>query len=423
MVAPFPFFAPRGSPFHVYYRAMALGRAGYEIDLVTYSLGENVNLPGVRHVRSWPVPFIRRIKIGPSLAKLPLDMLLFLRALSLLLTRHYDAVNTHEEAGFFGAVASRLFGMPHIHDMHSDLVEQVQNAKFTRNRILLGMLARVQRMMLRSARVIIAICPELVDAARSYAPASQVVLIENAPVGAEGSNATPESTAEGMDARVSELRREFDLPPSAGPVLLYTGTFETYQGLDLLLASIPDVLAEFPEARYALVGGSPSQVARLQAQAETLDIAASVRIVGQRPPNEMPAWMSLAGILLSPRSQGTNTPLKIYSYLNAGKPLLATRIRSHTQVLTDDVALLVPPTRDGLVDGTKALLGDADLRARLGERAHALATERYTLDAFCEHTVAAYALALPSPVAPASSVSAVPTTRVLEASHSSASNR
>jgi glycosyltransferase involved in cell wall biosynthesis len=48
-----------------------------------------------------------------------------------------------------------------------------------------------------------------------------------------------------------------------------------------------------------------------------------VHFVGQRPPEEMPPYMELADILLSPRNKGTNTPLKLYTYLRSGKPLLA----------------------------------------------------------------------------------------------------
>ena len=44
----------------------------------------------------------------------------------------------------------------------------------------------------------------------------------------------------------------------------------------------------------------------------------------------MPAFVALADMLLSPRSKGTHTPLKLYSYLRSGKPILATDILAHT---------------------------------------------------------------------------------------------
>ncbi len=73
-------------------------------------------------------------------------------------------------------------------------------------------------------------------------------------------------------------------------------------------------------------------------------------------------------MLVSPRLSGHNTPMKLYSYLAAGKAVLATRIRSHTQVLTDDNALLVEPTAAALARGLDALLRSPALRERLGSR-------------------------------------------------------
>ena len=66
-------------------------------------------------------------------------------------------------------------------------------------------------------------------------------------------------------------------------------------------------------------------------------------------------YAAAAAVLVSPRSHGTNTPLKIYEQLASGMPLVATSILSHTQVLDEDVAFLVEPEpqamADGLIDG------------------------------------------------------------------------
>ena len=56
-------------------------------------------------------------------------------------------------------------------------------------------------------------------------------------------------------------------------------------------------------------------------------------------------------MLLSPRSDGTNTPLKVYEQLASGKPLVATDIYSHTQVLNNDVCFLVKPNRSDMASG------------------------------------------------------------------------
>jgi glycosyltransferase involved in cell wall biosynthesis len=62
-------------------------------------------------------------------------------------------------------------------------------------------------------------------------------------------------------------------------------------------------------------------------------------------------YSKLAKVLVSPRSEGTNTPLKIYEQIASGIPLVATNIYSHTQVLNSDVAFLVEPDPKAFAEG------------------------------------------------------------------------
>ena len=76
-----------------------------------------------------------------------------------------------------------------------------------------------------------------------------------------------------------------------------------------------------------------------------------------------------ADVLVSPRSRGTNTPLKIYQYLRSGRPIVATRLLTHTQVLSDDSAFLTPRPPEGFAAGILAALDDPDEPARVGAAA------------------------------------------------------
>jgi glycosyltransferase involved in cell wall biosynthesis len=70
--------------------------------------------------------------------------------------------------------------------------------------------------------------------------------------------------------------------------------------------------------------------------------------------------------------------MKIYSYLDAGVPVLATRLATHTQVLTDQVAMLVEPNPAAMVDGMIRLAQGAELRSRLAINARELAQREFT---------------------------------------------
>src|SRR3954452_9201294 len=78
MLAPEPFFEPRGTPFSEYHRIKALGELGHHVDLVTYPIGRDVELPNLRIFRSLRPPFVSRVPIGPSFTKLMLDALMLL---------------------------------------------------------------------------------------------------------------------------------------------------------------------------------------------------------------------------------------------------------------------------------------------------------------------------------------------------------
>ena len=84
MIAPQPFFTPRGTPFSVYYRTRILTELGHKVDLLTYPLGRDVHIPGLKIIRTISVPFIKNIKIGPSIKKLVLDFILFWKAAAVL---------------------------------------------------------------------------------------------------------------------------------------------------------------------------------------------------------------------------------------------------------------------------------------------------------------------------------------------------
>lgn len=380
MIAPEPVLEPRGTPFSVYHRAKALVTLGYEVDLVTYPLGEEVTLPGLRVFRAPALPFIRKVKIGPSLAKLPLDFLLFLTAIWRLCLRRYRYLHTHEEAGLMGVLLAPIFGCKHLYDMHSDLSQQMSNFSFTRSSLLIHCVEAVQKLIVRKADAVIAICPDLEITVKQIAPGKPVYMIENV--------AVDENLPPANEDDVAQLRQQWNLNDDL--VLVYTGTFESYQGIDLVLKSAARVRSTFPNVRYMLVGGKPEQVEKQRLLAQQLKVADIVNFVGQRPLTEMPQYMALAYILLSPRSEGTNTPLKLYTYLRSGKPILATTILSHTQILTPEMAKLVPPTPEGLAQGALELLQDRKQARAIGAKGKQIAEEQYSWSAFLEKNRLAY---------------------------------
>ena len=375
MIAPEPFFEPRGTPFSEYHRIRALIALGHTVDLVTYPFGHDVELPGLRVFRCVRPPFVSTVRIGPSVAKVPLDLSLAASALRRALTTRYDAVHSHEEGAAIGLVLAGMLGVPHLYDMHSSLPQQLANFKFSQSRALRWGFEVFERLAVRRSRVVIVICAELERQVREIAPQAAPVLIENAP------GAGDISHEGGRDA----VRAEFGLGPTT-PLVLYTGTFEAYQGLDLLFDAAKTVAATRPDARFLLAGGRPAQIAAAEREVAARGLGDLVIFAGERPADQIPHFLDAADVLVSPRSRGTNTPLKIYQYLRAGRVIVATRLLTHTQVLSDEVAILTEPTPEGFGAGILMALADPVLTAAIGRRAGELAATKYSYEAYLNRT-------------------------------------
>lgn len=372
MLAPEPFFKVRGTPFSIYHRLKALSKLGHEVDLVTYHLGDPVEFPGLRVLRIPALPFVRHVKIGPSLTKLPLDCLLFSKAAALYLRGDYDCVHTHEEAAVLGALLYRLFRAPHIYDMHSSLPQQLLNYDFLKFLPRVGLKAArtAEKFILDNSNAVIAICPHLRMIALEQGARGLVEVIENVAL------VPPQSDV--GEKEISALKEELGIGDRV--VALYTGTFEYNQGLEQIVAGIPGLLKEFPDIVFLLVGGEPAQVEKVRALSRRLGLEGSVLLPGRKPTGEMPLYMAACDMLLSYRQIGTNTPLKLYSYLWSGKPTVATDLLVHTQVLNHDVAVLTEASPEAFARGVLSLARSRETRERLGRNARRLAEEKYTYE-------------------------------------------
>jgi len=141
------------------------------------------------------------------------------------------------------------------------------------------------------------------------------------------------------------------------PTLLYAGTFEKYQGIDRVIRAFAQVRKERGDVRLVLAGGTEQQVTDMRKVAAEEKLGSDVCVFTGRVSKTLAlSYTAQADVLLSPRIDGTNTPLKIYEQLASGKPLVATDIWSHTQVLDNEVCFLVEPTPASIAQGMLAAL-------------------------------------------------------------------
>lgn len=117
-------------------------------------------------------------------------------------------------------------------------------------------------------------------------------------------------------------------------------------------------------------------------EAHDLGLARRVHFLGPRPISQLADLMTQADLLVSPRVQGINTPMKIYSYLDSGTAIVATDLPTHRQVLSHDEAALAAPNPDALASAMLHLLAHPEERRRLATNARELVRSRHTWASF-----------------------------------------
>ena len=163
-----------------------------------------------------------------------------------------------------------------------------------------------------------------------------------------------------------ELRSQLGLAAETF-VALYVGHLYEQKGIETLTLAA----AELPDVAFVLVGGWPEDARRLRARAPK-----NVHVLGFVPNGEVPAYLAASDVLLLPNSArfdaaNVTSPLKLFEYMAARRPIVASAIPALDAYLQDgENALLFSPDDSGAL--AKAILRvreDTSLAARLSERA------------------------------------------------------
>jgi glycosyltransferase involved in cell wall biosynthesis len=367
LIAPHPFYQDRGTPIAVDLLLQVLSAQGHRVDVCTFPEGETRSYPGVSIHRARPWGGVTNVGPGFSLKKLYTDFFLFRLAGRLSRNRRYDVVHTIEEAGFIGRYLKARRGLPYVYDMDSVLSEQLIDSRpwMAPFRPLFEAL---EKQVITGACILAPMCEALLERldARRGSPAvvlRDVSLIRQSP---------------DEEGDIEDFRQDLGIE---GPVAMYIGNLEPYQGIDLMLRSFARAVRDV-DAHLVVIGGKPDHIRQYRERTRLLGIEDRVHLVGPRPVSRLGAYLGQADVLVSPRTKGNNTPMKIYSYLHSGVVLLATDLPTHTQVLNDDIAELAPPEPDAFGEALAGLLKDQRRRMDKGRRAKAYAAREHSFESF-----------------------------------------
>lgn len=191
----------------------------------------------------------------------------------------------------------------------------------------------------------------------------------------------------------------FGRDAGVGQRILFAGPYTSSGGLDMLLAATNEVRRRNEDVRLAALpyrSISPRYLAQCQRRAARLGGAA---LVGSSVDSrEEPLWYRAADVVCLPCREAVGAgPAKFAAA--AGKPFLGTEVEPLLEHVADgQTGLLIPvDDLDTLVAGIEALLGDADVAARLGAAARERAEHDFSAAAGAERLRRVWSDALSRP--------------------------
>ena len=389
MVAACAFPANHGTPAAIKEMSEELARRGHSIRVVTYPLSHEIPITGVEIDRVAQVGSNRQVSVGPSYQRLAFDALLVFKLFQVVRRHKVEVIHAHNyEGGLIGGFVGKLTGVPVIYNAINTMIGELPSFNFIRPRALAIGLAKVLDYVVpRMADMIIADTEEL----RSFildkgVDPARVITIH--------SGVRPEMFA-GADG--SRVRDRF--AAGHGPLIIYTGTFDDFQGLDYLMAAFKIVHERKPAASLLLVGSTinAAHSAKYKRMAADLGFASRFAMTSCTL-DELPDLLAAADVAVVPRPQSAGIPTKLLNYMAAGNAIVTFK-QSATILRHRETALLVEPaTAENFAQGILSLLDDPALAQRLRANVKSFVAGRFDWPSIATKLEAVYAgLAKKSP--------------------------
>ena len=363
-----PYWGSKGASIHIREFTKALRQRGHHVDVGIAKLGQ---IPReTRHV--WELPnvmtsFFSTANRGEN-AKLLAESQSFARNFVPWTppSENFDIVyERYSLYGLAGMNIARRYGVPFVLEVNAPLVEEER----THRSLVMEPLARaVESYLFSEADLILAVSEQLRDYILSVSRESNVMVLQN------GVDARPFVEAESCGRAEDSSEKE-------GFRVGFVGSLKPWHGLEFLLDSFAE-LAGGCGIYLSIIGDGPLRES-LEVKARDLKISERVEFSGAIGYEHVPAAMKGLDVAVAPYPQMDSfyfSPIKIFEYMAAGLPIVASNIGQIPDILRhDETALLVPPgdTRK-LTEALLRLKSDDSLRARLGRNAQQEALNSHT---------------------------------------------
>ena len=367
-ISPQPFFQWRGSPIRVRSDVLVLIGLGYKVDVLTLPIGENVLINGASITRVINPFMVREIPIGPSFHKFIFDILLLSKGLMMIRRKKYAVIHGVEEAGIIALIVGRVAGARVVYEKHSD---PFSYKKGLLKNTLLTIYSFAERFTAKHVQAVICTGPGLMAQVKKTTRFTPVYTVSDIP----SSFVEPDS-GQVIKKRI-ELQQKKD-----DTIITFVGSFARYQGIDLLMQTIPEVIKLCPNVQFIIIGGSGKEIEKWTAILNKLEAASVVNFLGLINPDALPVILCASDILLSTRISGVNTPLKLIDYLKAGRPVVATDVDANRLIMNENTAVFSAPDPKTFAKAIISLVENPVKREILGVQARKIYETSFHFDIF-----------------------------------------
>jgi glycosyltransferase involved in cell wall biosynthesis len=184
-----------------------------------------------------------------------------------------------------------------------------------------------------------------------------------------------------------DVREELGIDPEA-PVIGAVAVLRPQKALEVLLEACVPLRERFPGLRV-LLAGDGSERDRLRALAGSLGLDRTVDFLGLR--NDVPDVLAALDVSVS-SSDFEGTPLALMESMDAGLPVVATRVGGTPDLIDDGVEGLLVPRRDpeALANAIARLLSEPEVAREMGARGRERRRAEFDIEVAAERFGALY---------------------------------
>lgn len=356
MIAPTPFFADRGCHTRIYGEITALQRLGYEVELVTYGLGRDIE--GVKTVRSYNFPWYNKLTAGPSVWKILLLPFIFYTARKEIKRYNPDIVHAHLHEGAFIAKFCKMLDRNkkrlYVFDLQGSLSGEIIQHKFVKENGIF------HKFFIALEKKINSWFPIITQSDNLYEQLIKMGVKKERIVNAMDAVDTVIFTPREPD---KELTHMLNLDNGKKKVL-FMGLLESYQGVDYMFEAFGIVKKQYDNVEFIVIGFP--NIDKYRNKAKELGIEKDVKFIGKVRFEDVPSYLSLSKIAVAPKIADAEGDGKIYNYMAMGMAVVAFDRSVSREILADTGIFANMKDQKDMADKILELLKDDELVRQQG---------------------------------------------------------